>query len=148
MLDDIRNNLKYILPILIMTMLIGLFLSRIYQPKPVIPTPDVQITASEAINYIGTVAKVCGEVISANFAKEISGNPTFLNFGQSHPNQLFTAVIWGQEQSKWSNPPRQKYVNRKICVSGTIEMHKSTPQIVVTEPNQIEIQNKWAPKNK
>ncbi|WP_445666155.1 hypothetical protein [Fodinibius sp. AD559] len=140
MMKNIRKNLPYILPILIIVMVLGLVLSRIYQPKPAIPSPKVRISAAEAINHIGTPAKVCGKVVSADFVREIGGNPTFLNFGQPHPNQLFTAVIWGEDRSKWGTPLGQKFGKRYICVIGTIEMHKGTPQIIVNEREQIELQ--------
>ncbi len=139
-MQKIRKNLKYIFPALIIIMITGLVLSRMYQPKPAVPTPNVQISAAEAANHVGTPAKVCGEVVSAEFIREIGGNPTFLNFDQPHPNQVFTVVIWGEDRSKWSTPPEQEFEKRKICVIGTIEMHKGIPQIVVKGPEQVELQ--------
>ncbi|MDZ7660254.1 hypothetical protein [Fodinibius sp.] len=142
MMDSIRGNLKYIFPVLIIIVVTGLVLSRVYQPKKAIPVPEIQISAAEAVNHVGTPAKVCGTVVSADFIREIDGNLTFLNFGQPHPNQLFTAVIWGEERSKWKTPPEQKYKNRQICVTGSIEMHEGTPQIVVGRPEQIVLERK------
>lgn len=140
MINNIRKNLTYILPVLIIIMIIGLVLSRIYKPEPAIPVPEIQISADQAANHIGTPAKVCGEIVSADCIRKIDGNPTFLNFGQPHPKQLFTAVIWGKDRSKWSTSPSQKFEKRQTCVIGTIEMHENTPQIIVTEPEQIKLQ--------
>ncbi|PAU93816.1 hypothetical protein CK503_09075 [Aliifodinibius salipaludis] len=140
MIDKIRDNLKYIFPVLIIIVIIGLVLSRMYQPKPAVPTPEVQISAAEAVNYIGTPAKVCGNVVSADYIREIDGNPTFLNFEKPYPSQLFTAVIWEEDRSKWSSPPQQKFAKGHICVIGIVEMHERTPQIIVKEPEQIEFQ--------
>lgn len=138
-IDEIRENLKYVFPVLII-MIIGLILSRMYQPEPAIPAPEVHISAAEAVNHIGTPAKVCGTVVSADYVREIDGKPTFLNFGKPHPNQLFTAVIWGKDRLKWSSPPQQKFAKGQICVIGIVEMYEGTPQIIVKEPEQIEFQ--------
>lgn len=140
-MKNIRKRLKYIFPVLILIMVVGLVLSRIYQPDSTPPEPKVKIDAAEATDYIGTAAEVCGKVASADYVTELGGEPTFLNMGRAHPNQLFTAVIWSSNRAKWREPPEQQYINREICVSGMIENHEGTPQIVVVSPDQIEVQN-------
>lgn len=140
MMKNIRKRLTYFLPALIVLMIIGLVLSRIHQPESSVTEPEVQITADEAHNHIGRAAEVCGKVASADYSRQIGGRPTFLNFGQPHPDQLFTAVIWGDNRPKWPNPPEKHYLDRKICITGQIEMHEGTPQIVVHSPNQIKAQ--------
>lgn len=139
-MKNIRKRLKYIFPVLILIMVIGLVLSRIYQPDSPPPEPEVKITAAKASEYIGTAAEVCGEVASADYLPQIGGKPTFLNLGKAHPNQLFTVVIWGRDRGKWTRPPEQQYNGRKICVSGIIETNEGTPQIIVDRPSQIELQ--------
>lgn len=140
MMKNIRKRLKYIFPALILVMIAGLVLSRVYQPDPSFPEPEVQIKAVEAVDYIGTPAEVCGEVASADYLLQVGGKPTFLNLGRAYPNQPFTAVIWGNNRGKWSVPPEQRYANREICVSGLIDNHEGTPQIIIDSPEQIEIQ--------
>lgn len=139
-MKNIRKQLKYILPILIGIMIVGLVLSRIYQPDRSPVEPEVRINASEASDYIGTAAEVCGKVASADYLPQINGKPTFLNLERPYPNQLFTAVIWGDNRGIWSEAPEQRYDNREICVSGIIETHEGTPQIIVDTPDQITIQ--------
>lgn len=139
-MKNIRKRLKYIFPVLILIMVVGLVFSRIYQPDSVPPEPEVRIDAAEASDYIGTAAEVCGKVASADFVPQVGGEPTFLNLGRAHPDQLFTAVIWGNNRAKWKKSPDQQYVNREICVSGMIEIYEGTPQIIVESPDQIEIQ--------
>lgn len=119
-------------------MVVGLILSRVYQPESSSPEPEVRIDAEEAKDYIGTPAEVCGEVASAEYVAQLGGKPTFLNLGRAHPNQLFTIVIWENDRAKWTEPPEKQYENREICVRGRIEMHEGTPQIVVESPDQIE----------
>ncbi|MEX0724158.1 MAG: hypothetical protein WD357_05775 [Gracilimonas sp.] len=137
MITSLRNKLKYILPAVITVMVLGLIVSRIYQPEPGIPEPEISITSEEAADYIGRPAEVCGTVAIARFLPQIGGQPTFINFGQPDPNQDFTAVIWGKNRSKWDSPPEDLFSNHEICVSGRIESHEETPQIEVIDPKQI-----------
>lgn len=136
----LRKNLKYIFPVIVIVMIAGLILSRVHRPDQRPPEPEVQINASEASDYIGTAAEVCGEVVATSYLPQIGGKPTFLNFGRPDPNQLFTVVIWGENRNKWEQPPEQIYLNRNICSSGVIEEHKGIPQIIVEQPGQIELQ--------
>jgi hypothetical protein len=139
-MKNIRKRLKYIFPALILVMIAGLVLSRVYRPDADVPEPEVRIKAVEAGGYIGTAAEVCGEVASADYLPRVNGRPTFLNLGRPYPDHPFTAVIWGDNRSKWTEPPEQRYANREICVTGLIETHEGTPQIIVNGPGQIEIQ--------
>lgn len=140
MITSIRKPLKYIFPLLVLIMIGGLLLSRTYRPDSTVREPEVRIEASEASGYIGTVAKVCGEVSTAEYLPEIGGRPTFINLGPSYPNQHFTAVIWEKNRSRWSPIPEKQYTNRHICVTGLINRHENTPQIEVRHPDQISIQ--------
>lgn len=139
-MKNIRKRLKYIFPALILLMILGLVLARVYQPDPSPPDPEVQISAADARDYIGTAAKVCGKVVSADYLPQVNGEPTFLNFGQAHPNQHFTGVIFGSDRGKWRKPPEHQYRNREVCIIGRIELHEGTPQITVNNPEQITIQ--------
>lgn len=139
-MKNIRKRLKYIFPVLIAIMIAGLVLSRVVQPDSSIPEPDIRIEAAEASDYIGRAAEVCGEVASADHLPRVGGEPTFLNLSCAYPDQSFTAVIWGDNRAKWRQPPEQRYANREICVGGKIEMYEGTPQIIVEDPDQIEIQ--------
>lgn len=139
-MKNIRKWLKYLFPALIAVIVAGLILSRVYKPESSPPKPEVRINASEAAEHIGTAAEVCGEVASADYLPQVNGEPTFLNLGRAYPNQHFTAVIWGSNRNKWRESPEQLYSSREICVSGIIETHEGTPQIIVDRPAQIEIQ--------
>lgn len=139
-MKTIRKRLKYIFPVLIAIMIAGLVLSRVVQPDSSLPEPEVRINAAEASDHIGMAAEVCGEVASADYLPRVGGKPTFLNLGRAHPNQPFTAVIWGDDRRKWTEPPEQRYMNHGICVRGRIETYEGTPQIIVESPGQIDIQ--------
>jgi DNA/RNA endonuclease YhcR with UshA esterase domain len=65
------------------------------------------------------------------------GAPTFLDFGQPHPQQVLTAIIGGRWRSHFSYPP-ESLQGRAVCISGTITPYKGRAQIEVVRPTQIE----------
>lgn len=95
------------------------------------------VTVQEADEHVGERAEVCGRVTEVTWAQDIGGQPTFINFGTEHPEQTFTAVLWGDDRPSWRVAPEDQYLDRTICVTGTIQMHEDTPQIVVSSPGQI-----------
>ena len=107
--------------------------------EPEIPEPEIFIIAEDADSHIGRAAEVCGSVASASYLPSENGRPTFLNFERAYPNQVFTAVIFGDHRSIFSTPPEEHYLNRKICVTGRIENHQGTPQIRVSSSGQIKM---------
>lgn len=141
-MKNIRKNLKFIFPVFIAIMILGLVLSRVYNPDRPAPKQEVSISAEEAKEHIGTVAEVCGTVASTDYLPQVGGKPTFINFGRPHPSQVFTAVIWSTDRYKWDIPPDRHYLNREICVTGRIKLHENTPQIVVEVPGQIALEEK------
>jgi len=118
---------------------VGLLLSRHLVGPQSSGGPAVgPLSASEAEAHVGKRAEVCGTVVEGTYIQEIDGDPTFLNLGDAHPEQDFTAVIWGSDRSKWPSPPERLYEAQPICVTGSVEMHKGTPQIIVSSPVQIQ----------
>ena len=134
-----RKFTKKAIPIIAIILLLGLVFSRVYSPENSLE-PEITITAEQAHNHLGKIAKVCGSVASARFMQNIGGEPTFINLGKPHPNQVFTIVIWGNDRPAWSSPPDQLYQDRDICVTGRILLHQGAPQIEAESPDQITIQ--------
>lgn len=96
-----------------------------------------QITAAQAIDFIGSNQTVCGEVVSAKYLSTNPRHPTFLNLDRPYPNQIFTALIWGKNRSKFTHAP-EVFLNRRfICVTGEVSSYKGKAQIVVEDPSQI-----------
>lgn len=98
-----------------------------------------KISASEAKSHIGEQATVCGKVVSTRFAESTHGSPTFLNFDQPYPNQVFTLLIWGNERSKFGDP-ETSYRGKRICVTGKISSYKGIPEVVATVPSQVKLE--------
>jgi len=97
------------------------------------------LTAAEAKDHVGEKATVCGKVVSTRWAETSRGSPTFLNFDQPYPDQVFTLVIWGNDRSKFDNP-ETTYRGRHICVTGKISAFKGVPEVVANQPAQIKVQ--------
>jgi hypothetical protein len=97
------------------------------------------IPASEASGHVGEMAKVCGHVASAAFFASAKGRPTFINLDRPYPDQTFTVVIWESARARFDVPPERLVDGKTICVRGKIETYGGKPQIVVDDPEQIEI---------
>jgi hypothetical protein len=98
-----------------------------------------KLSAPEAKDHIGEQATVCGKVASTRYAASTRGKPTFLNLDKPYPNQIFTALIWGENREKFGTP-EEKYRDRQICVTGKITEYRGAPEIVVSDPQSIELQ--------
>ena len=114
-------------------------------PTPTSPEenelPSTAISWNEAINHIGERTTVYGPVIGATYASSSKGQPTFLNVGKNYPDPArFTVLIWGENRSKFSPAPEIQYKGRTIYVYGLIELYQGSAEIIVTEPNQIQVQ--------
>ena len=93
---------------------------------------------AEAANHVGEEATVCGEVTGAKYSDHRKRKPTFIDFGPPHPNQLFTALIWGEYRDRFDYVP-ESLLGKTVCVSGTITEFKGKVEIKVSDPSQIRI---------
>jgi DNA/RNA endonuclease YhcR with UshA esterase domain len=91
-----------------------------------------KLTTAEAKHHIGEQATVCGKVVSAQYAATTDGKPTFLYMDH------FTVVILGENRDKFGSPEKT-YREEAICVSGKITDYKGTPEVVVDDPQMIEV---------
>jgi hypothetical protein len=98
-----------------------------------------KLTAAEAKDHIGEQATVCGKVASTRYAATTRGKPTFLNLDKPYPSQVFTVLIWGSIREKFG-APEETYRDKQICVTGKITEYRDAPEIVVSQPQSIEVQ--------
>ena len=69
-----------------------------------------------------------------------------MNLCNPYPNHIFTAVIWGSDHDKFVPKfgPPEKLQGKNVCVTGKIELYKDkrlnkeTPEIIWTDPKQLE----------
>jgi len=117
---------------------VGLFASRhLVGPSAGGRAPAGPVPSQKAGEYVGERADVCGRVAEVVQIQDIGGKPTFVNLGDAHPEQPFTAVIWAEDRLRWETAPEALYGGRSICVTGRVRRHDGTPQIVVSSPDQI-----------
>jgi hypothetical protein len=96
------------------------------------------ISTAEARDHVGEYSKVCGHVASAYFAYRSRGAPTFINLDRPYPAQVFTALIWAEDRSKFGSPETQ-FDDKNVCVSGVIQLYRGLPEIIVRNPSQIQV---------
>ena len=101
------------------------------------PEAIVRIAPAAVESAIGSVATVCGLVASARYSESSAGRPTFLNLERAHPDQPIAIVIWGTVRGAFDEPEK-RYANRRICATGRIREYRGKPEIVVSDPSQIE----------
>jgi hypothetical protein len=96
---------------------------------------------SSAARYAGQHTTIHGPVVDTAYARGSRGQPTFLNLGRPYPDrERFTVVIWSDARGRFDGAPEVTYMGKTVCVSGTVELYRGSPQIVVTSPSQIELQ--------
>lgn len=102
---------------------------------------DTAIPWNAAARYVGERATVKGPVVDARYAATSRGRPTFLNIGRPYPDpSRFTVVIWGEHRRRFPTPPETAYAGKTICVTGTIELYRGSPQIVIDGPAAIVVE--------
>lgn len=103
------------------------------------PGAGPTLRPAEASSHVGETATVCGDVAEATYLAGVDGRPTFLNFGGRHPDQAFTAVIWGEHRRAFDAPPERAYRGARLCVAGRIATHEGVPKIEVRGPGQLRV---------
>jgi hypothetical protein len=102
----------------------------------VLPVKAADLGAEDAAHHVGETATVCGVVASAKFDAGLQSQPTFLDFGKPYPDQVFTAVIFGDDRTKFGTP-EASLRGKRVCVSGKIEQKRGLPEIVISDPKQL-----------
>jgi DNA/RNA endonuclease YhcR with UshA esterase domain len=98
-----------------------------------------RLLSYQAKNHFRETATVCGLVVSTKYVESSRRSPTFLDLDNPYPRQPFTIVIWGDDRAKFGTP-EATYANKRVCVTGTIEDYRGTPEIMATSPDQITVQ--------
>lgn len=89
------------------------------------------IPAAEAYRHIGSYRVICGNVAQV---KEFSRG-TYLNLGTAYPNQDATVVVWDSDMPNLGG--LDQYKGRDLCVKGTVDSYKGTPQVKLSSTRQI-----------
>ena len=78
---------------------------------------------------------VCYKVFGGKFLE--GSQITFLNLGAAYPDQKISVVIKGGDRSKFKQAPELIFDQKTICVTGSFQMYKGKPEIIVKNPGQI-----------
>ncbi len=92
------------------------------------------ITPNEAYSHVGTQQTVVGVVSQVS---ESPGGTRFVNFGGRYPNHVFYGVILERRTHRF--PDVFDLEDQTIAISGTIELYKGKPQIILISADQIEM---------
>lgn len=106
--------------------------------KTVASCPSGAVSADNANSMIGSDAVIEGTVVLTKYASSSTGSPTFLDFHDPYQGH-FIVVIWGDHRSNFSDAPEDGYLNKHVCVSGTVAPYAGSSEIVVESPDQIQI---------
>jgi hypothetical protein len=112
----------------------SLFLLAILSFSPVAARAAI-LSPPEAGKHIGENSTVCGTVASAHYAPKSRGQPTFLNLGHAYPSEDFTAVIWGEDRTKFGAPEEME--GQRICVTGPITLYRNKPEMILHDASQL-----------
>ncbi len=97
------------------------------------------ISAKDAAKHLNEKVTVCDTLYGGKF---LSGaDITLLDMGGSHPNELLTLIIKGEDRKKFKTAPEEAFKHKKICVSGQLIDYKGKPEMVITDPDQIKESN-------
>jgi DNA/RNA endonuclease YhcR with UshA esterase domain len=100
---------------------------------------QVSIKLEESGQHIGDSVTICALVADMRYFENSKNQPTFLNIGDSYPNQKLTVVIWGSVKIKFKEPI-ENLKGKQICITGRIILFKERPEIVIDSPDQIKVQ--------
>ena len=117
------------------------------KPKPTQPKSSQTQSSSrdnwqDAEQYVDQVVTICGPVVGTTYASTSDGSPTFLNIGYDYPNpDRFTALIWGNYRENFPSSPESYYLGHNVCVVGKVELYRGVPEIEITGPDSITIED-------
>jgi hypothetical protein len=83
--------------------------------------------------YIGKLVTTCSQV----FGIKATDKVVLINLGSAYPASPLTIAILAKNFTNFTTPPSELYANKKLCVTGTIELFKGKAEIVVTKPEEI-----------
>lgn len=71
---------------------------------------------------------------------------TLLNIGGNYPNQLISVFIDKKDYEKFGGDVLKLFLHKKISVQGKLSLYKEKPQVVVTDPKQLNNHLSWKQK--
>jgi hypothetical protein len=85
------------------------------------------VSENDLAKHTGETVKVCSNV----YEHKDFGSMVLLNMGGAYPNSMFTVVLRGDAKGLELN-------GKSVCVTGKVVDYKGKPEIIITDPKQIE----------
>jgi hypothetical protein len=99
---------------------------------------QMAIAAKDAAKHLNEKVVICDQVYGGKF---LSGSSlTLLDVGGSHPDELLTLIIKGDDRKKFKTAPEENLKGKKVCITGLLIDYKGKPEIEITDPEQIKVQ--------
>jgi len=99
-------------------------------PVPKSANPVTAIKLADVKSATGKTVSVTGKVYGA---KDI-GSMVLVNLGAAYPNQMLTVALKGNAKAL-----ADKIEGKTIKIEGTVIEYKGKPEVIITEPTQIQI---------
>jgi hypothetical protein len=95
------------------------------------------VTSKLVEKNIGKEVSVTGTVYDGRFIE--SNHMTVLYIGNQYPHQDFDVVIQATDRAKFGEAPELEMKGKTIKVTGFVTLYRSSPQIMITNKNQLEV---------
>lgn len=90
-------------------------------------------------SQVGKNLTVCGYVESVNMSSK--SKITFINYVKK--DSPYIGVIYAKDTINFTEyKPTEFLTGKNVCISGVVSLYKGTPQIVITTPKQIRLQER------
>ena len=91
-----------------------------------------QFNSVDFVKQLGKTGTLCDTVKSFRI---MSDTLALLNMGGEYPRQKYTVAVKGNKVSlNWTG-----LRGKIVCVTGVFELYKNEPQIVVAQPDKIDV---------
>ena len=94
---------------------------------------QTKIPVDSVSNYIGKSVIVCSQVFGIKATEKV----VLINLGAAYPASPLTIAILAKNFANFTTPPEEFYKNKKLCVTGMLELFKGKAEIVVSKPEEI-----------
>ncbi len=97
--------------------------------------PKGAINTSDAEKYVKTKTTVCGTVVATKVFKD---KGIAVNLDAPFPECNFSFTIWQSYYPNFSYNPAVFLNNKKVCVTGKIELYKDKPTMSISNEKEID----------
>ena len=107
---------------------------------------QIWIQPGDAIKHKGETVNLIGFVTNVDQVITRKGGSTFIRIKTPKSKPSLTLLVRYSDRLKFKEAPEIAYLNQYIQVTGLVEMHRGSPQIVLHSEKQILIARDAAPE--